>query len=57
MRPNYVDIITKGLVSQGYIEKGGSSVFRLLMHPITGQHIKVFYTDYDLQAEVIVRES
>jgi hypothetical protein len=57
MRPNYVDIIVKGLVSQGYIEKGGSEVFRLLVDPTTGQYIKVFYSDYDLQAEVIVRES
>lgn len=57
MRPNYVEIISKGLVAQGYIEKGGSDVFRLLVDPKTGQHIKVFYSDYNLQAEVIVRES
>jgi hypothetical protein len=57
MRPNYVDIITKGLVLQGYIEKGGSDVFRLLINPTTGQHIKVFYTDYELKEEVMVRES
>jgi len=57
MRPNYVELVSKGLVSQGYIEVGGSDVFRILVHPTTGQHIKVFYTDYELKEEVLVRES
>lgn len=57
MAINYVELIVRGLVSQGYVEVGGSDVFRILVEPTTGQHIKVFYNDYDSKDWVIVRES
>jgi hypothetical protein len=54
---NYVAVIVAGLLTQGYVDKGGSDVFRILVHPKTGQHIKVYYNDYGSKDWVVVRES
>jgi len=52
-----VEQVVFGLVSQGFRERGGSDVWRVLMHPITHQEIKVYYNDYKTKDYIIVRES
>lgn len=51
-----VDTVVNALLWQGYKEKGGSDVFRILKRK-DGQEIKVYYNDYDNPAYIIVRES
>ena len=51
-----VDIVVKALVKQGYREKGGSDVFRILERA-DGQNIKVYYNNYKEPTHIIVRES
>ena len=52
-----VEEVVQGLVSQGFKEVGGSDVFRILIHPIKHNEVKVFYRDYELKTSIIVRES
>lgn len=56
MKPT-VDMVVKGLLTQGYKEIGGSDVFRILTNPNDRQVIKVFYNDYDDPTEIYIRES
>ena len=56
MKPT-VDMVVKGLLTQGYIEHGGSDVFRILKDPSDNQVIKVFYDNYDEPNHIIIRES
>jgi hypothetical protein len=51
-----IEIVVQGLISQGYSERGGSDVFRILTAP-DGGTIKVFYDDYDKPNHIIIRES
>jgi hypothetical protein len=52
-----VDMVVTGLLAQGYLDYGGSDVFRLLVHKKTHQVIKVFYNNYDNPTHIVVRES
>lgn len=52
-----VQTVVDGLLKQGYVELGGSDVFRILRCNRTQQCIKVYYNDYDEKDFVIVRES
>jgi len=53
-----VDIVAKGLVSQGYDEMGGSEVYRLLRK--TGDYangvVKIFYDNYNNPRYIIVKD-
>ena len=51
-----VDVVVKGLITQGYKEVGGSDVFRILRRK-DGQQIKVYYNNYKTKTHIIVRES
>jgi hypothetical protein len=56
MKPT-VDMVVTGLLAQGYLDYGGSSVFRLLVHKKTHQVIKVYYDNYEDPNYIVVRES
>jgi len=56
MKPT-VDMVVKGLLTQGYIEHGGSDVFRILVDLKDNQVIKIYYDDYDEPHYIIIRES
>lgn len=56
MKPT-VEMVVKGLLTQGYKECGGSDVFRILKDPSDNQQIKVFYDNYDEPRHIIIRES
>jgi len=51
-----VQTVVDGLIKEGYLELGGSDVFRIL-RGIEGDCIKVYYNDYEEKDFIIVRES
>ena len=52
-----IDLVVNGLKSQGYTDKGGSEVWRLLEDKKTQQQIKVYYNNYEKADYIVIRES
>ena len=53
-----VEIIAKGLITQGYTEMGGSEVYRLFRKTDgkMGEEVKIYYDNYDEPSYIIVRD-
>ena len=52
-----LETVVERLYGAGYVDKGGSDVWRVLEHFITKQQIKVYYNDYAKPTLIMIRES